>query len=1454
MTIDNAYMDSPDYFKNLISTLSPYRISTEEMDHPLDPSRNIPAGYTKLPLSPLANIPRTPFHTDHTPEDVVKIVDNATPLLKQYMDMADNGAVSRPAPFDWGSGTPQYLSEVLSESLPPQSLPYINMGAEAQRTSKINVDGNIFAADGSALPDAPVEMFRPGGNMDSLALTDPVFNWTNRAVDPTPDRFIEEETLMAVDIMSQLAEVGQQRELKTIWDEFDDFREELTFFSSMPKQGEPSFITQARQDPIYDNMTHKVETLTYRIISSMDYSWPRWSMTNLNDPAATEQGMFDTFGEHPSLTALNSLTGFNLSYEDSRDPEKVQEAVKDFAASVVEDAAHRQNIIRSLAVGRPIADSEIDFDAMSLVEPNPITELKIYDPETGEFKLMEVAEVLGSSEYKDRADQYRKSMEYRESVHRTLMERHEVGPTTTMHTETWGESLRAVLKDRYNRSGIVKQAKTPWGGEQQVMTRLATGEEHKESMDRRQEAINFAEASKYIDKSRGPEPTRIIYPGKTDYPADWYVSQDLLGKEPWSTAYSPMSAAYQPPLLDTWGWWIKPPSEKVQASALALMFPHRQSMEEYAEREAEEMRVLSKYLDRNISEEIEEYGDMSSSQMLLNQLEKFNYISSVLDRYIKQGDAGDDAFYAAQPFINAGLLSRDLTRDNYLDAMKELSKEYKQNMLENTVIYESINSPMSTYDTLMVAAMNEGLGTSFVNVNQVNELAFATVLDKDKFSRAERLNILRTWNMAHTTFVKTIEDQNADAMIAATDVNNWNQRNRLGHDRSIWNFSGLDSGKATRNRIAEGDPIAVAKAQSYLTTINNNYVNAYKDLNPDVQDDQIPPSPFSLTTPLDWRGMPINQANAALRALTQTYVENPLEEGQPIQLKNLTSMIDEGMSYLGDRETLMGDGPEAEARRNVASRALLYIGYFGELVKTNPDVRQHATAFGFTENELIASNLIMSLARDNNPNLGVFELDIMMSPEEAMQMITVVNDETRGLYELLSTTYEGNDIFDRGIREMFMAIPSDLESIPWSWNDPTDYLTQDIGQGRTRYQSLESKMNGLQITLYEDENKALQGIADILNENPSQLESKSSKLWNFFSPESWENYKNNGVGGLNLAALSLMKVYGLDSDMRNRMGMLVLASRSQFRTQNIHGLIGTARSVSINNNGVDIIGVDESTQEPVVSSLRINENIVKNALAKKDSRGSMSMGQWIGEEWNSSTPENGMLGWISWLNEPGSPFMSGLRGNFATNMAEYQPIITAMPGGTVEEKENNFIQMRERAIADSIIAYTSPEVMAAYNEMGGSLEKDFMYTPKRVDIHLDVLRRMMLDPAWPSRPYTQDGPTRHFQKGLYVDNDGGMGTFGGELVPGTTDTYVYFNNTSVSAMSGTDIMNRTGAGESELGHVRLTRNIAIESETDASNAPLDIVVPWVLFDLDQDEHREGLSNFDTAMRGFSFQF
>lgn len=208
----------------------------------------------------------------------------------------------------------------------------------------------------------------------------------------------------------------------------------------------------------------------------------------------------------------------------------------------------------------------------------------------------------------------------------------------------------------------------------------------------------------------------------------------------------------------------------------------------------------------------------------------------------------------------------------------------------------------------------------------------------------------------------------------------------------------------------------------------------------------------------------------------------------------------------------MGDGPEAEARRNVASRALLYIGYFGELVKTNPDVRQHATAFGFTENELIASNLIMSLARDNNPNLGVFELDIMMSPEEAMQMITVVNDETRGLYELLSTTYEGNDIFDRGIREMFMAIPSDLESIPWSWNDPTDYLTQDIGQGRTRYQSLESKMNGLQITLYEDENKALQGIADILNENPSQLESKSSKLWNFFSPESWENYKIMALG------------------------------------------------------------------------------------------------------------------------------------------------------------------------------------------------------------------------------------------------------------------------------------------------------------------------------------------------------
>ena len=1448
MTLSNMYMDSPDYFKHLISTLSPYRISTEEMDHPLDPTRNVPKGFNLLPRSPM-------IEDRLDPDDILQLVDDNTPLLRQYMDMADTGAVARPSPFDWGTGTPEYVSEVLAESFPPQSLPYLNMGAEAQRRSKINIDGNVFAPDGSALPDAPIEMFRGGGGMESAIELDPVFNWTNRALDPTPDRFIEQEELKAVDIMSQLAQAGQQRELNTVWDEFDDVREGLSFFSSTPKPGEPSFITQARQDPVYDTVKKKIKRMTYRIISSMDYVHPRWFRTNLDDPQSLEQGWFDQWGEHPSLDALNSLTGFNLSWEDSKDPAKVAEAVDDFADEVFEAVAHRQNIIRSLAVGRPITDEEITFDALSLIPSHPMEELKIYDPETGEFRLMEVAEVLASPEYQDRAKKYEQDVASRANMHSTLMERADFGATrNAWDTETWGQSLKHVLKERYDRSEIVRQARTPWGGATQVLHRLATGKEHEDSMDRRQEAITFSEKAKHISKSRGPKPgplpTRVIDIIR-DYPLDHYASQDLLGKEPFLTAYAPQSAAYQPPIMDTWGWWIKPLSERAQASALALMFPHRQDMKEYADKEAEEMRVLTRYLSRNTAEEIEEYSDWSVSDMLLNQNEKLGYISTVLDRYIKQGEAGDDAFYAAQPFIEAGLLSPDLTRETYLDAMKSLQEEYTQNLVENAVIYDRVNSPMSTYDTLMVAAMNEGLGTSFININQVNELAFATVLQKDKFSKAERLNILRTWNMAHTAFVKTIEDANADALIAATDVGNWNQRNKLGHDRSIWNFSGLDSNETTRKKILEGDPIAVERASAYLGTLNNLYIENYKKAYPEMTDEQIPASPFSLDKPLDWRGMPLPQANAAMRSLVQMWVLNPLEEGQPIQVKNLTSMIDEGMSFLGDLDNLMEDSPEAEARRNVAARSLMYIKYFGEIAKTNPDVRQHAAAFGFTDQELIASNLVMTQAAMDNRNLGVFEMDIMMDPSNAMNLITSVNDETRKLYRMLSTVYEGQELFDRETQAMFMSTPSDLENIPWSYSTDwiTDYLTVGVGTNdRTKYETLKGKMDSLGIRLYDDKDLALQGIANMLGENVENLEDDDSKLWGFFSRESWEAIKEHDVDGANLAALTIMKTYGLDPRTRERMGMLLYAARSEFDKQTVDGLVTTAHSITTQDSQIEIMGVDTDTNQPIVASPQISREIARKAIQTRTNKGGKSMGEWVGYQWNTSTPENGMLGWIDWLNEKDTEFMVGLRDNFDPEMAEYQPIITLMPGDTVEERKQSFIDLRERAMAATVRSYISPEVLATYNKRGDGQQKDGMYTPRRSDIHLDVLRRMMLDPAWPDRPYTKDGPTRHFQKGLYVDNDGGMGTFGGTLVEGTEDTYVYFQATQVSAMNGRNIMARNESGDSRRGHVRLTSTVTMEGEDWAAAPTLDIVVPWILFDLEQDK-KEQPSNFDIAMQG-----
>ena len=1505
MTLSNMHMDSPDYFKHLVSTLSPYRLSTEEMDHPLDPTRNVPKGFSSLPRSPMGLAAR-----EGGSDDTIRIVEDNTPLLRQYMDMVDTGAVSRPSPFDWGTGTPEYVSEVLAESFPPQSLPYLNMGAEAQGRSKINVDGTVFAPDGSALPDAPVEMFRGGGGLrrisgdahgdervystdplglksfdwldhqflnETVSLTgdyvgptmpgsaielDPVFNWTNRALDPTPDRFLEQEELMAVDVMSQLAQAGQQRELKTIWDEFDDIREELTFFGSTPEPGEPSFVTQARRDPVYDNVRQKIKTMTYRLITSMDYSHPTWFKTNLNDPRARAQGRFGTLAVQPSLDALNSLTGFNLSYEDSQDPTKVAESVDDFADEIMNAVGHRQNIIRSLAVGRPITDEEIDFDAMSLTPTNPMDELKIYDPETGEFRLMEVAEVLASPEYQARAEKYKRDMASRENIHRTLTERPEFGPSiSAWHTETWGQSIKHVLKERYDRSEIVRQARTPWGGATQVLHRLATGQEHEDSMDRRQEAIQYSEEAKYISKSRGP---KISYMAKgrgtdviRDYPLHLPPLSDVFaGEEPFLTSYSPMSAAYQPPVTSTWGWWIKPPSERAQASALALMFPHRQSIEEYGNREAEEMRVLGQYLRRNTADEIEEYNDMSAADMLLNQNEKLGYISSVLARYIKQGEAGDDAFYATEPFMKAGLLSRDLTRETYLDAMKSLQEEYTQNLVENAIIYDRVNSPMSTYDTLMVAAMNEGLGTSFININQVNELAFATVLEKDKFSKAERLNILRTWNMAHTTFVKTIEDANADALIAGIDVSNWGNRIPTSHAMSPWEFSGLDSSQKTRDRIFGGGPLAGERASVYLGTINGLYIDNYKKAYPESKDDQIPASPFSLDKPLDWRGMPLPQANAAMRSLVQMWVLNPLEEGQPIQIKNLTGMIDEGMTFLGDLDNLMGDSPEAEARRNVAARALMYIGYFGEITKTNPDVRQHAAAFGFTDQELIASDLIMTQAARNNPNLGVFEMDVMMDPSNAMDMISAVTDETRKLYKLLSTVYDGSggELFDRDIQKMFMGTLSDLEHIPWSYSTEwiTTYLTEPGSNGRTKYQTLEGKMNSMRISLYEDTDTALQGIANMLGTNVKKLEDDDSKLFRgFFSRESWAAIKAQGVPGYNLAALTIMKTYGLDLRTRQRMGMLLYGARTEMDTQTIDGLVTTANKITTQDSRIEVMGIDRGNQQPIVASSKIDRDIIAKAqltLAEKDGK---STGEWIGHQWSTSTPENGMLGWVDWLNERDTGFMVGLRDNFDPRMAEYQPIMTLMPGNTVEEREQSFISLRDRAMAATVRSYISPEVLATYNKRGDGTQKDGMYTPKRVDIHLDVLRRMMLDPAWPDRPYTKDGPTKHFQKGLYVDNDGGMGTFGGELVEGTEDTYVYFQATQVSAMNGRDILSRSGSGEAEAGHVRLTSTVTMEGEDWAAAPTLDIVVPWILFGLEQDKPYEMTAEERTytAMKG-----
>ena len=1441
MTIGNVGMDSPDYFKSLISRLSPYRLSTEEMDHPLDPTRNVPMGYTSWPSL---------YHPDF-PE--IQTIRDSTPLLVQYMNMVDKGESARPAPFDWGTGNPQYLSEVLSESLPPQSLPYINMGAEAQRRSKVNVDGNVFTPDGAALPDAPMEMFRPGGGMDDAVALDPLFHWTNRAMDPTPDRFIEEEELKAVDVMHQLASVGQQRELKTIWDELDDVREGLTFWGSFPRAGDPSFVTQARKDPQWMAAQQKIKSLTYRLISSMDYKHPQWYYTNLGDPGAAEQGRVDVWGEHPSLSALNSLTGFDLSFEDSQDPTKVSEAVDDFVDAVWADASQRQILIRSLAVGKPVDD---EFDVMSLTPSNPITELKIYDKETGEFRLMEVAEVLGSPEYQERAEKYRQDMAYRDNLHSSLTERHEFGPARSTHTETWAESIKAVLKDRYNRSDVVSQARTPWGGGRQVLHRLATGQEHEDSMDRRQEALTYSEEAKHISKSRGPKPGPVVQFPDTirDWPDDWSFPEEGLGEKPWDTAgriqrgmnrarlsaslYSPMSAAYQPPIMDTWGWWLKPPSERVQATALALMFPHKQSMEEYAERESEEMRVLSQYLSRDVSAEIDEMGDLGSSEMLLAQTEKLNYISDVLDRYIKQGEAGDDAFYAAQPFIQAGLLDSTLTSDNYLDAMKELSGRYKTKLVENAAIYDQINSPMRNYDMLMVAGMNEGLGTSFVNINQVNELVFATVLDKDKFSRGERLNILRTWNMAHTAFVKQIEDNNIEGMMATVDVGSWNNRSVQPKSRSIWGYSGLGSNESTRDAIFEGNPAAVSLAQVYLNTMNNAYIENLKQLYPNAHPETTRPSPFNLEKQINWGGLTPVEAHAAIRTLGQVLTNNPLDDGVPVQIKNFEKFIDDGMSWLGDQESLQGEGPEVEARRLAAGQALLYVGYFGDMARTNPDIRQIASDFGFTKQELIAADLVMTLAAQNNPNLGVYETDIMLDAGRATDLIDSINDETRKLYRLLSTTFEGSPAFDRGVEAMLMQLPSDMESIPWAWSTEwgTDFLTK-VTEGKTQYDTLTRKLGDLKISLYEDEDKARQGIANMLGVDVTDLENGGSKLWNFFSEDSWEMYTNKGVNGLNLAALSIMKSFSLDSRMRERMGMLVYAARTEYGRQSIHGLVTTAAAVTLSNNNLEVMGTDTVSKSPVVASSQLHRTIVENALANREGQAGKTLDEWIGIEWNTSTPENGMLGWASWLNEEDSEFMKGTRANFSPDQAEYQAIISVMPGNTGEEREKKFVEMRERAIAGTIQSYSSPEVAGAYNERGASTNPTDQYTPYKTDIHLDILRRMMLDDAWPDRPFVEGGPAKHFQKGLYVDNDGGMGTFGGELVPGTTDTYVYRQNVGITPLDGMSIMDRASRGDSAMGHVTLKSTVTLEGEDWTAQPINSITLPWILFSMEQDEEK-----------------
>ena len=126
---------------------------------------------------------------------------------------------------------------------------------------------------------------------------------------------------------------------------------------------------------------------------------------------------------------------------------------------------------------------------------------------------------------------------------------------------------------------------------------------------------------------------------------------------------------------------------------------------------------------------------------------------------------------------------------------------------------------------------------------------------------------------------------------------------------------------------------------------------------------------------------------------------------------------------------------------------------------------------------------------------------------------------------------------------------------------------------------------------------------------------------------------------MNLAAMSIVKLYGLDSRLRERMGMALYASATEMQTQTMHGLVGIAKATTIETEDVQIVGVDQDTNQPLVTSRQLPLPVVKRGM--DNVHAGMSTPEAIGYEWNADTPENGMLGWITLL-DPNEKVVVGL--------------------------------------------------------------------------------------------------------------------------------------------------------------------------------------------------------------------